>query len=322
LTAALWNALLFQIIQVEAVLFGSTFEGTAWDEEPAGWHIASSLGTNIFQRISYAQLTLLLLPLSLGFVWCLLGRSKGNRILATLTMALFTFSSLLLLAALHWRGVSGQNGCSDVQGMSSEAATAAVNAPAFTLPPSADVGLNILPNIKDPEAVDPQATCPGYMPSNVQVTESSLTAELTLAGPACNVYGNDIEHLTLSVEIQADDRVHIQIQPRFIGPQNETWFILPEVLVPRPSDNAGQCRTSSNRSRMSVSWSNDPTFSFTVARMDTGDTLFSTKGTRLVYQDQFIEFVSSLPENYNLYGLGEVIHGFRLGNNLTSELIV
>jgi hypothetical protein len=38
-----------------------------------------------------------------------------------------------------------------------------------------------------------------------------------------------------------------------------------------------------------------------------------------VYEDQFIEFASPLPENYNLYGLGEVIHGFRLGNNLTSK---
>ena len=42
----------------------------------------------------------------------------------------------------------------------------------------------------------------------------------------------------------------------------------------------------------------------------------------LVYEDQFIEFVSALPENYNLYGLGEVFRGFRLGNNLTSEFIL
>jgi alpha-glucosidase len=37
----------------------------------------------------------------------------------------------------------------------------------------------------------------------------------------------------------------------------------------------------------------------------------------LVYENQFIEFVSALPENYNLYGLGEVIHGLRMGNNFT-----
>ena len=39
-----------------------------------------------------------------------------------------------------------------------------------------------------------------------------------------------------------------------------------------------------------------------------------------MYENQFIEFVSSLPENYNLYGLGERIHGLRLGNNFTATI--
>ena len=38
----------------------------------------------------------------------------------------------------------------------------------------------------------------------------------------------------------------------------------------------------------------------------------------LFYENQFIEFVTSMPENYNVYGLGERIHGLRLGNNLTA----
>lgn len=67
-------------------------------------------------------------------------------------------------------------------------------------------------------------------------------------------------------------------------------------------------------------WSNEPTFSFTFARKSSGDVIFSTKGTVLVYENQFIEFVSSLPENYNLYGLGERIHGLRLGNNFTATI--
>lgn len=67
-----------------------------------------------------------------------------------------------------------------------------------------------------------------------------------------------------------------------------------------------------------MSWSNKPTFSFSVKRKETGDVLFTTEGTVLVYEDQFIEFGSPLPENYNLYGLGEVVRGLRLGNNLTS----
>ena len=40
----------------------------------------------------------------------------------------------------------------------------------------------------------------------------------------------------------------------------------------------------------------------------------------IVFENQFIEFSSSLPDNYNLYGLGETIHGFKLGNNFTKTM--
>lgn len=64
-------------------------------------------------------------------------------------------------------------------------------------------------------------------------------------------------------------------------------------------------------------WTNEPSFAFTITRKSNGDVLFDTRGSVLVYENQFIEFVSKLPENYNLYGLGENIHNLRLGNNYT-----
>lgn len=47
-----------------------------------------------------------------------------------------------------------------------------------------------------------QSQCPGYAASNVQQTESGLTADLQLAGPACHIYGTDLPNLTLTVEYQ------------------------------------------------------------------------------------------------------------------------
>lgn len=185
----------------------------------------------------------------------------------------------------------------------------------FTIPSTADTGRLVIPNIIDPQAVDAQTVCPGYKATNVQETKNGLTADLTLAGEACNVYGNDVEELILQVEYQALDRLNVRIRPKYIGQENYTWFILPEELLPQPGvDSPG----SGPDSDLDFSWSNEPTFSFKVGRKSTGDMLFTTEGTQLVYEDQFIEFKTSLPENYNLYGLGEVIHGFRLGNNLTS----
>jgi hypothetical protein len=198
----------------------------------------------------------------------------------------------------------------------SQSSTTSASGSQITLSVDSDIGQNVIPNIKDPQAVDPQSVCPGYTAVNVVNTSSGLTADLHLAGSPCHVYGNEIEALSLTVEYQAQDRLHVEIAPRYIGKENSTWFLLPDEILTKPHvEDSG----ASSKTDLEFSWSNSPSFSFKVTRKSTGDVLFSTEGTHIVYEDQFIEFKSSLPQNYNLYGLGEVIHGFRLGNNLTSN---
>ncbi len=177
-------------------------------------------------------------------------------------------------------------------------------------------GQAVIPNIIDPEAVDPQSICPGYKAVEVRETANGLTADLILAGAPCNIYGTDVDALHLLVEYQAVGRLHVEILPKYIGQENYTWFVLPEELIPKPPVEPGSDAFASE-SDIEFSWNNDPTFSFRIVRKSTGDVLFTTQCSQIVYEDQFIEFGSALPENYNLYGLGEVIHGFRLGNNFT-----
>lgn len=244
----------------------------------------------------------------------LLTRVSLPKIQKQVDMALLTwFGIWLLRGACH----SAQAHPSTNTAITTTATTTSYRE-VFTIPAEADVGQPLLPNILDPEAVDMQTVAPGYTASNLQNSSSGFTADLNLAGSAVNVYGTDIENLTLTVEYQSRGRLHVEIQPRYIGPENETWFTLPEAIVPKPAASSDEV-VSPEGSDFDLSWSNDPTFSFTVKRKSTGDTLFTTKGSKLVYEDQFIEFASPLPDNYNLYGLGEVIHGLRLGNNLTSE---
>lgn len=186
-----------------------------------------------------------------------------------------------------------------------------------SLPDNADAGQHLIPWIDDPERKDPQAECPGYIASDVVKTETGFTAALDLAGKACNVYGNDVLNLTLTVNYQGPDRLNIEIKPRFLGAENQTWFDLPEAMFPKPA-NPGP---GEDEGDLKLDWENgDDGFAFEVSRRSTGDVLFSTVGRKLVYEDQFIEFKSLLPQEYNLYGLGEVIRGFRLGNNLTRTL--
>lgn len=182
----------------------------------------------------------------------------------------------------------------------------------YTLPASANEAPPVLPNILDPLAVDAQMACPGYFASNVKETASGLTALLSLIDHGCNAYGTDVEFLNLTVEYQTTDRLHVEILPTFIGAENATQYIIPRGVVAKPG-----IEESNVKSDLEFSWTNEPSFGFEITRRSTKDVLFSTKGKSLVFENQYIEFKSPLPDNYNLYGLGESLHAFRLGHNYT-----
>ena len=44
--------------------------------------------------------------------------------------------------------------------------------------------------------------CPGYVATNIKDNGATLTANLRLAGTACNAYGYDLKDLLLKVEYQ------------------------------------------------------------------------------------------------------------------------
>jgi len=166
----------------------------------------------------------------------------------------------------------------------------------------------------DPTAPDAQTVCPGYTASNVQESASGLEADLTLAGSACNVYGNDVQDLTLSVEYQSQSRLAVRIVPKYLGPANESHYILAEHLTPYPSAEDGCTKANSD---LEFSWTNTPSFQFQVVRSTSKEVLFSTYGKKIIFENQFLELATSMVPDYNIYGLAESIHNFRLGNNWT-----
>lgn len=101
-------------------------------------------------------------------------------------------SALLALASSAL--VASQNASSDASGATTGSPTtdsvitatidgaATTFSNAFTVPASADIGPNSLPNVQDPNAVQAQDVCPGYIASGVEKTSSGFTALLNLAG--------------------------------------------------------------------------------------------------------------------------------------------
>lgn len=59
----------------------------------------------------------------------------------------------------------------------------------------------VLPSVLSPRAL-PLESCPGYTATNITTTSTTVTANLHLAGPACNTYGTDLDNLLLLVEYQ------------------------------------------------------------------------------------------------------------------------
>ncbi|USP79208.1 glycoside hydrolase family 31 protein [Curvularia clavata] len=219
-------------------------------------------------------------------------------------------SSLLTLSAGQTSTVSSKTGWSTTL-----AGTPTSFNPVFTIPPTADKGVQQIPNIYDPKAVDAQDVCPGYKASDLKQNDRGLSATLTLAGEPCNVYGTDIKELDLKVEYQAKGRLAVSIVPKQLDASNSSQWIVPEDLVPRPKADE-----SFDGTDLKFNWGDKPSFWFNIERRSTGDIIFTTEGTHLIYENQFVEFVNSLPEDYNLYGLGERIHGLRLNNNFTATI--
>lgn len=194
----------------------------------------------------------------------------------------------------------------------------------FTVPVAADEGQTLIANIDDPEAINAQSACPGYKASDIKQTSHSLVATLTLAGDACNVYGNDVDSLDISIDYLKEDLLKVSITPTYIDSSNASWFLLPDDLVPQTksdkSTNDTQNEQISWQDEIIIEWTNEPTFQFRLRRVSNHDVIFDTFDTVLVFEDQFIEFVTALPPHYNLYGIGEHVQQSRLLENLTLTL--
>lgn len=163
-------------------------------------------------------------------------------------------------------------------------------------------GFSLIPKTA---STDPLASCPGYKASNVKTDSSSLTADLSLAGAACNVYGDDLSSLTLKVVYETDDRIHVKIQD-----SANSVYQVPASVLPRPDASKA---VNSKQANIKFNYVASP-FSFSITRAKTGEVLFDTSAASIVFESQYLRLRTSLPSNPNLYGLGEHSDPFRLNS--------
>lgn len=79
--------------------------------------------------------------------------------------------------------------------------------------------------------------CPGYTASNVQNDGGRVTADLALAGAACNVYGDDLTDLKLEVEYQTG-MLGIAALLLMLMVVQKTVFMLRSTMLPNRSSRS------------------------------------------------------------------------------------
>ncbi|KAK3933795.1 putative alpha/beta-glucosidase agdC, partial [Diplogelasinospora grovesii] len=131
--------------------------------------------------------------------------------------------------------------------------------------------------------------CPGYRATNVLQADSYMVADLTLGSGNCSYTASD-------------SRLHVKIEDA-----DYNIFQLQNDVLPRPAT----ANATASSALLQFGLTKDP-FSFNVTRASTGEVLFDTSAAALIFESQYVRLRTRLPNNPNLYGLGEHSDDFRL----------
>ncbi|TFY71663.1 hypothetical protein EVG20_g1354 [Dentipellis fragilis] len=155
-------------------------------------------------------------------------------------------------------------------------------------------------------------SCPGYNAVNVKSRGPKVTADLVLAGTACNVFGNDTKKLALKVTYETQTRIHVKIT----DPSSKRYEV-PDSVLPRPKADP---HVSVAEADIKFNYTTKP-FSFNILRSHTNEVLFSTASHPIIFEPQYLRVKTNLPANANIYGLGEHTDPFRLDPSNTTRTL-
>ncbi|GAC93447.1 glycoside hydrolase [Pseudozyma hubeiensis SY62] len=193
-------------------------------------------------------------------------------------------------------------------------------------------------------------TCPGYqLVGEPEQSRHGFTAKLSLAGEACNAYGVDIANLTLSVVYEKKHQLHVHIYDTA-----KQQYQLPNGLIyDRPSDDPAKVENGSSAEQSDLIFhhtaengTSSGAWAFWIERRSNGDVIFDTRPSNiptyndgmnnvasntkrnstatpkheLIFENQYLQLSSALPQDANVYGLGEYVTGsFRRNPNETLQ---
>ncbi|KAI9319952.1 alpha glucosidase [Dichotomocladium elegans] len=163
---------------------------------------------------------------------------------------------------------------------------------------------------------DVSFSAPGYKISgHVGHTATGLEIPLSFNGrknKGRDLYGKTIDELVVSVDYEAEDRLRVSIADKA------------NKQIPVPDSGLGLRRShvtsAAKHTNYDFRYTNRP-FGFQVIRKSDKEILFDTTDFPLVYEDQYLELSTAVPDDTNLYGIGETTAPFRRFNEHNSTTI-
>ncbi|KAI8142898.1 alpha glucosidase [Fennellomyces sp. T-0311] len=157
---------------------------------------------------------------------------------------------------------------------------------------------------------DVSTSAPGYsVKGKASKTKTGLEIPLEIRSKddeGIDLYGKTIEDLVVTVDFEAADRLHVKI-----GDKDQKQVIVPDspLGLERP-----KLRKPAKKLNYEFKYAENP-FGFQVIRKSDKAVIFDTTDYPLVFEDQYLEITTAVPDDANIYGFGETtLPNFRRDN--------
>ena len=132
--------------------------------------------------------------------------------------------------------------------------------------------------------------------------------------PQCKVYSTPIQEIKVLADIQSPDRLSVKI----LDKKDKRWKV-PEDILPRTKVEKNINREKANFAIQSPR--SESFFGLKVFRKQGDDTLFSTEGSELIFEDEYLEISTAIPEKAKIYGFGEIVDTFERDAKNTTQVL-
>eukprot|EP00475_Leptophrys_vorax_P036702 TRINITY_DN6246_c0_g1_i1.p1 TRINITY_DN6246_c0_g1~~TRINITY_DN6246_c0_g1_i1.p1 ORF type:complete len:932 (-),score=235.95 TRINITY_DN6246_c0_g1_i1:106-2901(-) len=144
-----------------------------------------------------------------------------------------------------------------------------------------------------------------YNVAGVSQKENGLLLDLKL-GQGTAAYGADVQDLSVDVTFETADRIHVKIT----DPNNKRYEV-PESVLPSP----GAAPVPPGQLNYEFSYTQSP-FGFAVTRSSDKEVLFNTTTSKgFVFENQYLQISTALPQDPAVYGFAERIDSLKLNLN-------